>query len=498
MSDRSSRGRGIAAGFSIVFVSSIAGKLFELGTRTLLARSLQPADFGNLMLGVTVLTSATTVAALGMQPTIARYVPQVSDDDRELVRVLLVTVGLPAVISIGGGGLLFWFAEPFTTLVFSGDLPVSVVRVFALVLPASVLGKIFIGYLRGEKEMRLLAVTEVFTTKTARVLLVAAGVVAGVGLLGFTAAVAGSYVVLFAVGLYFTVRRGPEITDHVAVVADSKQTVKELLSFSLPLFATSVLNRARREVDTLLVAVLLNPAAVGFYTATFPLALSLNLGLNAVGTVFMPSVSKLESEGDIGTVRVLYNETARWSMYLTLPALPFILVFSEEIVTLFFGSGYSAAASVLAIISTGVTVGATAGSVTDTIIGLGHSKLSMLLTLVGVVVNVVLNLALIPLFGLAGAAAATSMSIVSTNVLGTVFLFSRYGVSVFTRQRVYFLAFVVSSGAALETAAPLVPGGVLSLVLVGVVAYCLPLVLYVVTGVAPDEDVATAKALVLS
>lgn len=487
--------QSIASGISIVFLGSIIGKVLELGTRTLLARLLAPSEFGSLMLGLTILLMATTVAGMGMQPTVARHIPQLSDE--ELSSFLTVVFSIPLLLSTIVGAFLFLFAEPFVTIVLSGAIDPDVIRIFSLVLPGSVFGNILIGYIRGENDMRSLVLTEVIYTKTSRIIFVIAAGAVGAGLLGFTAGVAASYVVFVGAGIYFARNKLTDVTLFNAISDINIESAKRTLSFSLPLFGESLIHRARREIDTLLVAILINSTAVGLYTTAFPLAYSLNMGLNAVSTVLMPSVSQMESQGNFDRIREVYNRTARWGTYITLPALPFILLYAHEIVVLFFGSEYRAAGSVLAILASAITVNTIVGSVSDTILGLGYPRVTAAMSFVGLVANVGLNLLLIPMFGITGAAIATGSSLVIINIIGMLFLWHHYRIHPIEMPKLYYGSVVTVFGGLLYLLSQRTePDTLLLLFPIGFASYAVPVILYFVSGLAPDEDIEMLRGLI--
>jgi len=90
-----------------------------------------------------------------------------------------------------------------------------------------------------------------------------------------------------------------------------------------------------------------------------------------------------------------------------------------------FGSDYGRGAPALAILSLGELANALAGPVALILTMTGHEGDAAKSLAVAAVTNVILNLALIPNFGVEGAAAATAVSLTAWNTLMGVFVWKR-------------------------------------------------------------------------
>ncbi len=87
------------------------------------------------------------------------------------------------------------------------------------------------------------------------------------------------------------------------------------------------------------------------------------------------------------------------------------MLFSQPILSLF-GSDFTEASWSLKILVTGQMINALCGSVAILMIMTGHQKKSLPVVVCSALINVVLNAILIPSFGIAGAAIATSFTMI--------------------------------------------------------------------------------------
>jgi O-antigen/teichoic acid export membrane protein len=116
----------------------------------------------------------------------------------------------------------------------------------------------------------------------------------------------------------------------------------------------------------------------------------------------------------------------------TLLALPIFLIFAlfaRPVVTLVFGAAYAGAAAPLAILASGQLVNATAGPVAALLSMTGHERDVGAVFTMAAIINVLLNIFLIPRFGINGAAAATAVSLAFWNIALFVRVRSRLGIS---------------------------------------------------------------------
>ena len=101
-----------------------------------------------------------------------------------------------------------------------------------------------------------------------------------------------------------------------------------------------------------------------------------------------------------------------------------------------FGGGYESASDVVVILSLTMLFATVCGSVDSVLLMAGRSWLSLGNNAVALVVNVGLNVVLIPLYGIRGAAVAWSVAIVVRNVLPLFQVRSQFGLWPLTRSTV--------------------------------------------------------------
>src|SRR5690606_18332622 len=126
-----------------------------------------------------------------------------------------------------------------------------------------------------------------------------------------------------------------------------------------------------------------------------------------VNTVAAPHIARLHAIGGVEQLQWLVTRCAQLSLLGALPTALVMLLAGDIVLRLVFGGGYQVGYSALAILSVGQLFNVAMGSVGLILNMTGHERETAKGVAIAVLVNVPLNLALIPLLGMTGAAMAT-------------------------------------------------------------------------------------------
>ena len=94
-----------------------------------------------------------------------------------------------------------------------------------------------------------------------------------------------------------------------------------------------------------------------------------------------------------------------------------MFLFPETVLGFLFGSNYAPAANALRVLSLGFIISNLLGPNRATLIVMGKSQFTMWTTLAAAVLNIGLNIVLIPPLGIEGAAIASTMALVAINLI---------------------------------------------------------------------------------
>ena len=135
-----------------------------------------------------------------------------------------------------------------------------------------------------------------------------------------------------------------------------------------------------------------------------------------INPTLSPIVSKLHTAGQRVRLQRGITRVARIGLLLSLPVALFLIIFGDWFLSLF-GPGYTEGEIALGILSVGQVINVAAGSVAMILVMTGNERIAALGVAMSTIVNISLNAILIPVWGIEGAAIATTTSIVLWNAL---------------------------------------------------------------------------------
>jgi len=189
----------------------------------------------------------------------------------------------------------------------------------------------------------------------------------------------------------------------------SKKLATSLFKDSWPLALSGIVVMIYMRIDQIMIKNMMSEEAVGYYAAAVRLCEAWYfIPVTLCNSIFPAIVNakNISEEFYNNRMQKLYDILTWLAIGIAVP----VTIFSNEIINLLFGSEFFAAAPVLTIyIWAGVAVFLGVAS-SQYLINENLTKLSFIRTLIGMILNVVLNLILIPLYGIIGSAIATLIS----------------------------------------------------------------------------------------
>jgi O-antigen/teichoic acid export membrane protein len=189
----------------------------------------------------------------------------------------------------------------------------------------------------------------------------------------------------------------------------SKELATSLLKDSWPLALSSVVVMIYMRIDQVMIRNMMSDEAVGYYSAAVRICEAWYfIPVTLCISIFPAIVNSKNISLEIYNNRMqkLYDLLTWLAIGIAIP----VTIFSAKIIQLLFGNVYSQASPVLTIyIWAGVSVFLNVAS-SQYLINENLTKLSFVRTFIGMVLNVVLNFILIPIYGIIGSAVATLIS----------------------------------------------------------------------------------------
>jgi O-antigen/teichoic acid export membrane protein len=395
-----------------VAVLRLSGGVLLFSSQILLAGWMGPEAFGAYSFAWAWIAVLSTVAGLGFNTTSVRFIPRYlaaarTAKARGLVRfgrilTLLVSCAL-AVLSISG----IWLFVSDTP--YRGPLIIS-----CLAIPFLAFMHLEAGYARAFNWMATSTIAEQIARPT---LLMAMGFVM---VLTFDHASAEVFAALCALA-YFIATAGQHAVvrgriRRVLKVGETKLDARVWMGVSFAMLLMTGSQTIRMNSDLILVGLYLDPATVEIYTAAVRVATLVSFVFVVTNIVAQPTIASLYSLGRHLDLQHFVTTASRWMFLASLATASVILLFGTFFLGLF-GPDFTAGYDALTILVIGHVLVSAFGPVTSLLAMTEHHRSAALAHGVSVLTGVVLNVVLIPFFGIAGAAVATSLNLVLTHAV---------------------------------------------------------------------------------
>lgn len=393
----------LANRFKTVFAAKSISIIFGGVLIIILARLLNASEYGLLFLTISVFNVVGLLSKLGIAKSAARYIAEYKEKDpNQIPHILRFSIIFNLVIIIIVCFLFFIFMDYIIDILGEPDIgPLFLVGI--LYIPFMSLftySRIILqGYELIKASSALLAAISI-----SQAVFVIGLVFIGYGALGAFIGYIISAALLSAIGLLYVYIEMYEGERPGQIEPDLRRRITE---YTIPLTATRTANILDKHIDTILVGIFLSPLAVSFYTVSKQVVDFIEMPSAALGYTLAPTYQAQKAKGNPKIAAKMYEEALSYNLLLYIPAASGLILISKPLIGLVFGRQYLGAVPVLQVLSIYAIVYSVNIVTSEALDYLGQAKYRALAQGVTSSLNVILNIILIPIFGVLGAAIAT-------------------------------------------------------------------------------------------
>jgi O-antigen/teichoic acid export membrane protein len=190
---------------------------------------------------------------------------------------------------------------------------------------------------------------------------------------------------------------------------------REFWAYTAPRAIARITQTALKRADIVLVAALASPVDAALYTAATRFIVVGQLFVQSVQQALSPHLSALFTRGQTSAADSVFRAATLWSVIASWPFYLVLAGFSPALMGVF-GEGYGGGQDVVLVLSLTMLLATACGPVDSVLLMAGRSWLSLRNSTVALAVNIGLDLLLIPVAGIRGAAIAWAVAIVVRNV----------------------------------------------------------------------------------
>ena len=391
----------VVKGGGILFAGKVLLSASRLITAILLARLLSVEQFGLYSLAISASGIIVGISLLGLEVAQVRFVAIAASrkDEVGLWGAFQIGIGLTTLLSVITSTGLFAIAYPIAANFFHEPRLAPLLQFACLIVPFLVSNEVLGGTTRGLKNMHHAVIAQDIFQPLIRLILIVILGIAGLTarqaiiIFGISGGISALLLLIF-LNKQFSLRRP---------IGVDLRNVRKMLTFSLPLWLSNLMVTFRNNLEAILLGSLNTITNVGIFRAVSQVNLLGEMVYSSIINSARPTIAELHDRGDREQLGQMYQTVTKWIMTLNLPVFLIIVLFPEPILSVF-GKSFVNGASALAIMAWASFVNSGTGMCSSIIDMTGYSKLKLLNTLVRLVSSLVLNIFLIPRWGIMGAA----------------------------------------------------------------------------------------------
>src|SRR3989338_3355275 len=413
----------LAKGAGYAFIGYGLSKFLSYIYRVLIAR-ISPTDYGNLSIVLAIFGIFSLFSLIGLNVGVTRYVAfYLAQNDlaraKGIAKISLIYAGIISLILAAGlylssGLLAFYYKQQELELLF---------KVMAIAIPFYAVRDLLLAVTRGFQYAEYEVMIRMVLENLLKVIFTYLFLLMGLAALGATIATVIAIIISALISLYIVENKIlPLISAKTPQIIDT-ELKKELLKYSIPVLLSTLVTQVFVWSDLLILGLYRPIEEVGIYNTALPTATLLSILPGGIIVLFLPIMTELFTSKNRTEFETTYYSCGRWIFFSIIPLFLFIMLFSKEILALVFGSIYGTGGAALSMLAIGYLVYHTLSPSIE-ILNV-HKKTHIVLfnTTVSALLNIILNLLLIPKYGMLGGAFATTLSMCLLGIFG---LFESY------------------------------------------------------------------------
>lgn len=411
--------QGASIALALKFIAAIIKFTFSV----VLARILGAKDVGIYFLAFTVVNIAGRVGTLGLNAALVKFIAaNAAIKQWEKVKgVYLNAIITSSIVSSILTLLIIIFSSWIANKLFNEPTLERPLQYMAIAIIPFSLIELHAHSLRGLKKisdsMLVLSILIPFLTLIGIIFL---------GQLYGIIGVVWSYIIAALFTLFVGVSRWKHYTPQLKFKKGDFK-LKNLLSCSIPLFWVLIMQLFMQKFSIIILGIYLTSEKVGIFQVASRTAMFISYILIAVNSIAAPKIAELYREGKIEVLSIFAQKTTKlMTLCAFFPLALFILI--PKIILSIFGTEFIEGSFVLVIIGIGQFINVSTGVVGLLLTMTGYEKIWRNVIIISAIFNISLNLLLIPVWNIVGAAIAMTLSISLQMLAALVMVWKKLGI----------------------------------------------------------------------
>jgi O-antigen/teichoic acid export membrane protein len=413
----------VVKGTSLNFLGAISRSLFGTLLVFVLAKIMTNEEMGLFFLGINFVTVLTIIAVSGFAAGIRRYVSIAhGKEDAGLAwdyfnTSIIIVIPFVSAISL----VMLVFSEEISIGLFSKPNLANVLIALIPFLILFVLSQLFLSVTQAYKQMKYSVICLDIVNNLLRILIALALASLGFSLYSGIWAYVIAILVTTMMAFHYFKKTIPEREKK-----PNNYKIIEMMSFSFPVTLSNIADTGNGLLATLLLGFFLSASDVGLYAVAIKIVAVGAIVLSSFNIMFSPLISQLHNQNKTKELKILFTCITRWVFSISLPVYILIAWYSSSIGALF-GEEYIAAQVCIIILCLGQLMNALTGPSGNILLMSGYAFINLWTNLLGLIMILLLNVLLIPEYGIVGSAIAGAIAIFVVNIVRVYLAWKKLG-----------------------------------------------------------------------
>lgn len=386
--------KSVKLNFIMNIILTMSSFVFPIITFPYVSRVLLPSGMGKVTFAISFIYYFTIIAQLGIPIYGIRATAKVRDNKEELTKTVQEIFIINIIISILV--YLVFIVMLFKVQKLSDDKLLFIVVSITIVFNTLGLEWLYKGL-------------ELYTYIAVRSMIVK--IISIIAMFVFVHK-QGDYVIYAGITVFANVGSNVlnllNITKHINFnVGSNLNFIRHLKAISI-FFAMTIAGTIYTNLDTIMLGFIKSYEAVGFYNAAVKIKTILVGLVTSLGAVLLPRASYYIENGLIDRFYYISKKALNFVLVVSVPLTVYFMLYAKQGILILSGPAYSGSIlSMQIIMPTILFIGLTNIMGIQMLIPLGKEKAVLISQIIGAIINIIINLILIPKISSAGTAIGT-------------------------------------------------------------------------------------------
>ncbi len=377
----------------------------------ILTKGLGATLYGTWSLITVTVSLIVPFAILGFQSAIVRFLSAEKERDKiseDFLSACFTVFIVGTIFSF----LLYLFSDYLASLIFKDIDSSFYIKLASVLILFNALDGLTLTFFRMQRRIGLYTALNL-SRHVLQVGFIVAALLLGYELTGVIIAVIASGAIILAIQLLIILRQTGFRLPHFS-------NTKAYIRWGLPLTPNFAILWIIHVSDRYLVSYFLGVAAAGIYSAAYTIADYSIFIMSPLGIVLYPTIIKSYEEGKISETRRYLKFSLRYFMMIAIPSAFGLSMLAQPLLSLLTSPEFVAGKTIVPFVAFGAVFFGLYQICLYIIYLANRTHLTLRLLGIAAILNIVLNLLLIPIMGVVGAAIATFIAYGVLGILTTI------------------------------------------------------------------------------